>query len=253
MRMGGELVSLRILAVFGSRQDLNLLRQAAAAAALPVEVIEADSAIAARNAFAGDIDIAFLDAAVGGEERAAFIAAARSARQPPFVILVAATPEGARAVSVNEAAADGLVVKPTKPEEARSLVERCIRARLTIRVLVVDDSATIRSIVRKILAASRFRVEVAEAEGGIKALMQVASGKFDLVFLDHDMPGLTGVETLCEIKRQYPRLQVVIMASTANEAVVQRARAAGAAAFLKKPFYPADIDAVLHSIYGLRI
>src|SRR6266568_1019698 len=79
MRMGGELVSLRILAVFGSRQDLNLLRQAAAAAALPVEVIEADSAIAARNAFAGDIDIAFLDAAVGGEERAAFIAAARSA------------------------------------------------------------------------------------------------------------------------------------------------------------------------------
>jgi CheY-like chemotaxis protein len=252
MRMAGELVSVRILAVFGSRQDRYLLRQAAVSATVPVEVVEADNAVAARDALAGDIDIAFLDAARGGEDRAAFIAAARSARQAPFVILVAATPAGTRDASADDAAVDGLVVKPTKSEEARSLIERCIRARLTIRVLVVDDSATIRSIVRRILAASRFRLEVAEAEGGIKAIQQVANGKFDLVFLDYDMPGLNGVETLSEIKRQYPRLQAVIMASTASEAIARRAREAGAAAFLKKPFYPADIDALLHSIYGWR-
>jgi hypothetical protein len=42
------------------------------------------------------------------------------------------------------------------------------------------------------------------------------------------------------------------MTSVQDEAVAARARAAGAAAFLRKPFYPADIDAVLQGIYGLR-
>ena len=63
-----------------------------------------------------------------------------------------------------------------------------------------------RSIVRKILVASRFRLEIAEAQEGIEALKQIATGKFDLVFLDYNMPGLNGVETLAEIKRQYPNL-----------------------------------------------
>ena len=120
------------------------------------------------------------------------------------------------------------------------------------RVLVVDDSATMRSIVRKLLSASRFRLEIAEAEDGIQALKQIGAGRFDIVVLDYNMPGLNGVETLSEIKRQYPRVGVVIMSSVQDEGVAERARAAGAAAFLKKPFYASDIDAVLHSVYGLQ-
>ena len=42
------------------------------------------------------------------------------------------------------------------------------------------------------------------------------------------------------------------MTSTAAIPVIERARRAGAAAFLKKPFYPADIDAILHRLFGLR-
>ena len=66
------------------------------------------------------------------------------------------------------------------------------------------------------------------------------------------MPGLNGVETLSEIKRQCPDLHVVIMTSTADDVIAESARRAGAAAFLKKPFYPADIDAILHRIFGLQ-
>jgi CheY-like chemotaxis protein len=109
-----------------------------------------------------------------------------------------------------------------------------------------------RSIVRNLLTGTRFPLEIAEAQEGIEALKQIASGAFDFVFLDYNMPGLNGVETLSEIKRQYPRVQVVIMTSLQDEAVAQRAKAAGAAAFLKKPFYPDDVEAVLHGIYGLR-
>jgi DNA-binding NarL/FixJ family response regulator len=66
------------------------------------------------------------------------------------------------------------------------------------------------------------------------------------------MPGLNGLETLSEIRRLHPDVQVVLMTSAGNDAVVKRAQAVGAAAFLKKPFYPADIDAVLQGIYSLR-
>jgi CheY-like chemotaxis protein len=72
------------------------------------------------------------------------------------------------------------------------------------------------------------------------------------VFLDYNMPGLNGLETLSEIKRLHPLVQVVLMTSVEDDAIARRARTAGAAAFLRKPFYPADIDAVLHGIYGLR-
>jgi CheY-like chemotaxis protein len=147
---------------------------------------------------------------------------------------------------------DGVVAKPARIEQAKVLIDRCIRLRLPSRCLVVDDSSTQRRIVRKLLNGLRFPLDVTEAEDGIDALKQLASGKFDFVFLDYHMPGLNGLETLSEIKRLHPSVQVVLMTSTEDEAVIKRAQTAGAAALLRKPFYPADIDAVLQSIYGLR-
>ena len=183
-------------------------------------------------------------------ERARCIAQARSMEQKPFVFLVAASMEEAQGLA--DAGADSVVVKPADVGQAKTLIERCARLRLPNRVLVVDDSLTMRSIVRKILVASRFRLDLAEAQEGVDALRKIASGKFDLVFLDYNMPGLNGVETLAEIKRHSPNLHVVIMTSAARRRACGAGAPAGAAAFLKKPFYPADIDAVLHRIFGLR-
>jgi len=167
----------------------------------------------------------------------------------PFVFIVAASRQEAQAFAGT--GADGAIVRTASLDEAKTLVGRCIRLRLPHPILVVDDSSTMRSIVRKILIASRFRLDVAEAEEGIEALRLIASGRFELVFLDYNMPGLTGVETLSEIKRQYPKVHVVIMTSTTDEVVAERAREIGAMAFLKKPFYPTDIDAILHRLFGL--
>lgn len=147
---------------------------------------------------------------------------------------------------------DGIVAKPVLIEQANVLINRCIKLRLPSQVLVVDDAATTRNIVRKLLTGIRFPLRVTEAEEGITALKQIATGKLDFVFLDYNMPGLNGLETPSEIKHQYPRVQVVIMTATADDAVAERARRAGAAAFLKKPFFPASIDVVLQGIYGLR-
>jgi CheY-like chemotaxis protein len=247
--MSNDLVSVQILAAFGSPQDRELLRQAAAMTAVPVDVVEAESANTARNLLtAKEIDVAFVDAGATAADLQAFIAAARSARRKPFVILVAAAAAEFKA----GVTADGAVAKPTRIEQAQVLIDRCIKLMLPSRVLIVDDSATVRRIVRKLLTGIRFPLDIAEAPSGIEALEEVARGKFDFVFLDYSMPGLNGVETLTEIKRLYPSVQVVLMTEQPDETVAQRAKAAGAAAFLRKPFYPADVEAVLHGIYGLR-
>jgi CheY-like chemotaxis protein len=247
----GDLVTLRILLLSGSAAERDLMRRGAVAASVPVEVVEAENGAAARAKLADNkIDVVFADAAIPAAERAAFIGQAGSMEQKPFVFLVAATTEEAQGLA--DGGADSVVVRPANLAEAKTLFERCKRLRLPIRVLVVDDSLTMRGIVRKILVASRFRLEVSEAQEGIDALKKIASGKFDLVFLDYNMPGLNGVEALAAIKRQQPNLHVVIMTSAASEALAEQAHRAGAAAFLKKPFYPADIDAVLHRIFGLR-
>ena len=73
------------------------------------------------------------------------------------------------------------------------------------------------------------------------------------MFLDYNMPGLNGVETLAEIKRQSPQPAGRDHDLDGGRRGRGAGAAAGAAAFLKKPFYPADIDAVLHRIFGLQM
>jgi len=108
-----------------------------------------------------------------------------------------------------------------------------------------------RAIVRKILSASRFTLDISEAEEGISAIKKLGD-RYDVVLLDYNMPGFNGFETLTQIKRMAPGTAVIMMTANEDDAIGGRAREAGAAAYLKKPFYPADIDAVLDRIYQVE-
>lgn len=243
--MSDELFSLQAMVVSESRDERGLFRQAASAATLPIEIIEADGAASACRSLAGAVDLVFLDAALASEEIARVASAARAAAKPPFTVLVAGS-ESAKPFQT-----DALAAKPSHLEEAKRLMEAVTRVRLPSRVLIVDDSATMRAIVRKILAATRFPLEVIEVEQGINAIELARQVEFDIVFLDYNMPGFSGLETMAEFRREKRRPTFVLMTSTQDDAVGARARAQGAA-FLKKPFFPADIEAVLCSFYGLR-
>jgi CheY-like chemotaxis protein len=243
--MSGDLVSLRMLVIGSARPELDLWQQGAAQASVPIHFAAVDAGPAAQTLARGGVDICVVDSALSDADKAAVLKAARAAKPAPFV--VTAAPAG----SVLRDGYDGVLAKPTGPGDARTLVEQCIRVKMPTRVLVVDDSGTMRSIVRKILLASRFALEIHEAAEGIAALGQLRSGNFGLVFLDYNMPGLNGFETLAEIKRESPGVAVVMMTSTIDNAIADRAHASGALAFLKKPFYPVDIDAVLARYYGL--
>jgi CheY-like chemotaxis protein len=245
--MTDQLLSLRILVV--TRSDLpDLFRQAASISSISIEVLEAVDAAGAKRLIASrveGIDLAYLDAALLANEMTGIISATRAAAKPPFTVHLAT------GAAVEPFDADGLAGMPARLEQARWLLERSIRVRLPSRVLVVDDSATMRSIVRKTLAATRFSLEISEAEEGLAALKMAHGGDFDIVFLDYNMPGFSGLQTLAEFKREKRRAKVVLMTSTQDETVAERARAQGAG-FLKKPFFPADIETALCGFYGLR-
>jgi len=243
--MSGDLVSLRLLLITATPSEQSLWRQGIALASVPIEFSADDAAAACKVLAKGGVDICVIDSKLESEDKEATLNAARAVEPTPFVVLSA--PSGLARLD----GSDGTVTKPMNPEDARKLVELCVRVKIPTRVLIVDDSKTIRSIVRKILTASRFALDVQEAEEGIAALNQLRSGNFNMVFLDYNMPGLNGFETLSEIKREIPDVAVVMMTSRMDNGIAERARASGALAFLKKPFYPADIDAVLAGFYGL--
>jgi CheY-like chemotaxis protein len=238
------LLSVRVILLSRWANDRGLLRQAAAMAKLPIEIDEAHNVAAVRRALADRVDLMFLDAALPAAELAQAVSAAQGAVKPPFTVLLTATAAAAASVTT-----DAVAAKPTRLEEARRLVERSIRVRIPSRVLIVDDSSTMRSIVRKILAATRLPFDVTEAAEGFAAIKLAGETHFDLVFLDYNMPGFSGLETLSELRREKRRMSVVVMTAMQDAALAERVRAAGAA-FLRKPFFPADIEAILTRHYG---
>ncbi len=211
---------------------------------MPIEIVEATDGAKARHSLPG-ADLACVDAALPPDEIDAVTSAMRTAANRPFSIFMAAS------AASPDFTTGGLAGRPSRLEETNWLLERTARLRSPSRVLVVDDSATMRSIVRKTLAATRFEFRVTEAEEGFAALNLARDGEFDLVFLDYNLPGFSGLETLSEFKREGRRVSVVMITSAEDAALAARARALGAA-FLKKPFYPADIENALCGYYGLR-
>lgn len=244
--MTDELLSLRVVVASNSKEDQNLFRQALSALAVPIEVQTADGAVAANNGLCAGADLLYLDDGLAPTDIARIVATARAVRNPPFTVLLTGKETYAAPFEC-----DALASKPAQLDDARRFVERSIRVRLPSRVLVVDDSATMRSIVRKLLAGTRFPLDVIEADAGFAALKRVRESAIDIVFLDYNMPDFSGLETLSEFKREKRRVNVIIMTSLEDQSLSDRAREQGAA-FLKKPFYPADIEAVLCSFYGLR-
>ena len=103
------------------------------------------------------------------------------------------------------------------------------------RVMTVDDSAAILTIIAAYLEDSEFEVIAAERDG-VMAVERFAQERPDIVLLDLIMPGQTGVETLGRILAIDPDAFVVIVSSLGTEDAVHECLTSGARSFLQKPF-----------------
>lgn len=108
---------------------------------------------------------------------------------------------------------------------------------MPIKAMVVDDTILYRKITSDALSDFKEIGEVLTAPSGDLALRKMALSPVDLVLCDINMPGLSGVETLVEIRKKYPKTQVVMMSgiSARNAEVTVEALQKGAIDFIKKP------------------
>jgi DNA-binding NtrC family response regulator len=111
------------------------------------------------------------------------------------------------------------------------------------RVLLVDDEVKFVGTVGKRLAMRG--MEVAEAHRGEQALEVLEGRRVDVVLLDVKMPGMSGIETLREIKRRHPLLEVIMLTGHASLEVAVEGMELGAFDYLVKPV---DFDALLYKI-----
>jgi DNA-binding NarL/FixJ family response regulator len=104
----------------------------------------------------------------------------------------------------------------------------------TIRLLLVDDEPAIRRGLRMRLALEPDVEVVGEAADGVAALEQVRRLAPRVVLMDVEMPGLDGIAATYELRSLAPRSAVVMLSMHDDTATVERAMAAGAAAFVAK-------------------
>jgi two-component system KDP operon response regulator KdpE len=111
---------------------------------------------------------------------------------------------------------------------------------------VVDDEPALRKTIRASLAASGFAVE--EAGTGVEALGAVQRRPFDLVLLDVNMPGMSGVEACRRIRALAPRMGIIMVTVRDAEDDKVRALEAGADDYVTKPFRFRELIARLGAV-----
>jgi len=112
-------------------------------------------------------------------------------------------------------------------------------------ILVTDDDADLRRVLRRTLDALGF--EVAESSNGEQALRQVETQQFQAVLLDVNMPGAGGIVTCREMRRKHPQLQILMLTVRDREADKIEALDAGADDYITKPFSIPELAARLRS------
>ena len=115
------------------------------------------------------------------------------------------------------------------------------------RILIVDDHAVVRRGLREILAEVP-QVEVSETGDPHEALRMVLEESWSLVVLDIDLPGKSGLELLKDVKRERPRLPVLILSVYPEEQFAVRTLKAGASGFLSKDSATADLVTAVRKI-----
>jgi NarL family two-component system response regulator LiaR len=122
-----------------------------------------------------------------------------------------------------------------------------------IRVMIVDDHALVRSGLEAFLLVQKDLKLVAQARNGQQAVVLCAEMQPDVILMDMIMPGMSGVETIQQIKQQFPRTQCIALTSYKDDELVQGALKAGAIGYLLKDVSSEELANAIRSAYAGRM
>jgi CheY-like chemotaxis protein len=118
------------------------------------------------------------------------------------------------------------------------------------RILWVDDEIHLLKPQIMVLEQKGLRVE--PVSNGEDALQMIAKGDYDIVFLDENMPGLSGLETLARLKERNPHLPVVMITKSEEEHLMEEAIGSRIADYLIKPVNPTQVLSAVKKILSSR-
>lgn len=120
-----------------------------------------------------------------------------------------------------------------------------------MKILLVDDSDTVRCIGRHTLVKMGY-TDIVEAQDGAEAVKQVASGAFQLVLMDWNMPNMTGIDALKAIKANpaHKSLPVIMVTSESEKSRITEALQGGASSYLVKPFQAETLQDRINEVMG---
>jgi two-component system, NarL family, invasion response regulator UvrY len=123
----------------------------------------------------------------------------------------------------------------------------------TIRILIADDHAIVREGLKQILADTKDIVVSGDAENGNDAIKLARKGDSDVLLLDISMPDRSGIEVLKQIKKEAPKLAVLMLSMHREDQYAIRSLKAGAAGYLNKQSAPAElVDAIRQVAAGRK-
>jgi DNA-binding NtrC family response regulator len=244
---------IRMLVADDSHLVQRLFLDAAAQSHLPLRITSTDNGHDCLTLLQSrEVDLAFIDVHMPDLSGVEAFWAARKSGVQTFVTLMSSPPSPEAVDMARKLKAYEFLFKPFKTDDVASIIKTYARITAPTKVLIVDDSQTVRQIIQKTLRASLFNCEIANAADGQTAVELCMEAPFDVVFLDCNMPGLSGRETLQRLLEIRPSLKVVMISSERDALRDVRSRTVGACGFLPKPFTADDMDLVLHDIHGLR-
>jgi DNA-binding NtrC family response regulator len=116
------------------------------------------------------------------------------------------------------------------------------------RVLIVDDDDEMRVVLRRMLESDGY--DVTEQSRATHVLEALRRTPFNLVILDKEMPGLTGLDLLPVLRREFPRLPVVFVTAFGGRQVASSALRLGATSYLEKPFRLAQLHDAIDGVFS---
>ncbi len=115
-------------------------------------------------------------------------------------------------------------------------------------ILIVDDSASLRQVVNIALSSAGY--DVVEACDGVDALSKLDGRKFHLIISDVNMPNMDGITLVQEVKKkpEYKFTPIIMLTTESQEEKKAQGQAAGARAWVVKPFQPAQMLAAVSKL-----
>lgn len=123
---------------------------------------------------------------------------------------------------------------------------------MTIRILAIDDSRTIRTMLQKAMTEAGFECDL--ADDGAQGVARFQAAPPDLVITDINMPNLDGYGVINTIRggEVHPRVPILVLTTESSPHLKARAREAGATGWIVKPFDDGDLVSIIRRVTGLE-